>query len=61
MSELQQELFLVAAVGYVPDAARNMMPISSCHAPLITRAWKFSGKKDYNPDFAPQNRPIGGF
>jgi hypothetical protein len=32
MGELQQEFFFVASMSDVPDAAWNVMPISSCHA-----------------------------
>jgi len=34
MSELQKKFFLVAAVSNVPDATRNVIPLSSCHVPI---------------------------
>jgi hypothetical protein len=32
MSKLQQEVLLVATMGYVSDAAGDVMPIGSCHS-----------------------------
>jgi hypothetical protein len=52
----------VATVGNVPDTARNAMPIGSCHGSLpFAKLEKISAEKEYSPDFAPKNRPIGGF
>jgi hypothetical protein len=47
-------------VGYAPDAARNVMPIGSCHVPPLAGE-KNSDEKGYSADFAPQNRLLSIF
>ena len=63
MGELQQKILLVATMGDVPDAARDVMPILPCHTDLLLCAYvgmeiQINASTGYNFIFALKNQRI---
>ena len=56
VSELQQKFLFVATMGDVPDLARDVMSINSCHAPPDQSQLHHHGL-----NFTPENRAIAFF